>query len=413
MVFAGGGSKGAYQIGAWKALEELGERFDIAAGTSIGSINAGFYVQHDFDAAYEMWRGIKAENIMTNGINMDKSFERMFAQRESLIPFIKTYFNSKGADVKPFHAMLKKYFDPEKFFSSEIDYALVTVKFPSFSPVEMTKNDLRPYGDAAWQWLAASGAAFPVFPVMRIDGEEYVDGGYYDNIPVAPAFRLGAEEVTVIDLKTEKNHEGYIHHPRVRYVKPSRDLGTFLNFDRETLEFSIDLGYFDTMKAYGNYLGDRFTFTFPFSEMPRLRTDAAQFVSLLTESEARFDFSKDVWLQRVNSLPGCTTILADRLGIDRPDETELFVAATELLMELLDYSPRKSYDLLSLLCECKLQVDGMYPMLEYETETAFAYVRRFIQSRAPERSPALKALEDDRTMLILTAFVRALQRMEL
>lgn len=413
LVFAGGGSKGAFQIGAWKALEELGERFDIATGTSIGSINAGFYVQHDFDAAYEMWRSIKAENIMTNGINLDKSFERIFAQRENLIPFIKQYFNSKGADVKPFHAMLRKYFDPEKFFSSEIDYALVTVKFPSFAPVEMTKRDLAAYGENAWQWLAASGTCFPVFPVMRIDGEDYVDGGYYDNIPVAPAFRLGAEEVTVIDLKTEKNHEGYIHHPRVRYVKPSRDLGTFLNFDRETLEFSMDLGYFDTMKAYGNYLGDRFTFTFPFEETPRLQKDASQFVSLLTLGEARFDFSGDVRLQRVNSLPGCTTILAERLGIDRPDETDLFIAALELLMELTDYSPRKSYDLLSLLCELKLQVDGMYPMLELDTETAFSYVKRYIQSHAPERSPALKALEDDRTMLILTALVRTLQRMTL
>ena len=54
IVFAGGGSKGAYQVGAWKALNELGETFQIATGTSIGSINAGLYVQHDFDAAYEM-----------------------------------------------------------------------------------------------------------------------------------------------------------------------------------------------------------------------------------------------------------------------------------------------------------------------------------------------------------------------
>ena len=38
IVFAGGGSKGAYQAGAWKALEELGEHFDIATGTSIGSL---------------------------------------------------------------------------------------------------------------------------------------------------------------------------------------------------------------------------------------------------------------------------------------------------------------------------------------------------------------------------------------
>ena len=181
LVFAGGGSKGAYQIGAWKALEELGERFQIAAGTSIGSINAAFYVQRDLAAAEELWRSIRADSIMTNGVNFDRSVEKLFAQREQLVPFIKNYVSAKGADVTPFHNALKKYFDPVKFFGSDIDYALITVKFPSFTPVEVRKADMTDR-ENAWQWLAASGACFPVFPVMRIDGEEYVDGGYYDNI---------------------------------------------------------------------------------------------------------------------------------------------------------------------------------------------------------------------------------------
>ena len=50
IVFAGGGSKGAYEFGAWSALRDVGQSFDIAAGTSIGSIIAGFCVQDDYDA---------------------------------------------------------------------------------------------------------------------------------------------------------------------------------------------------------------------------------------------------------------------------------------------------------------------------------------------------------------------------
>lgn len=261
IVFAGGGSKGAYQIGAWKALNELGEDFAVATGTSIGSINAGFYVQHDFDAAYEMWKNLTAGDIMVNGINLDKSFESIFAQRENLIPFVKNYFKAKnGADVTPFHNMLRKLFDSEKFFGSDIDYALMTVKFPSLDPVEITKEEMKKYSEP-WRWIAASAACFPVFPVEEIDGTEYADGGYYDNIPVASAFRLGAEQVTVIDLKTESNHEGYIRHPRVKYIKPSEDLGTFMNFGKDAIDFSIYLGYSDTMKAYGKYRGYRYTFT--------------------------------------------------------------------------------------------------------------------------------------------------------
>lgn len=38
LVFGGGGSKGAYEIGVWKALDELGLHFDAVCGTSIGAL---------------------------------------------------------------------------------------------------------------------------------------------------------------------------------------------------------------------------------------------------------------------------------------------------------------------------------------------------------------------------------------
>ncbi len=46
LVLEGGGAKGCYQIGAYKALVEMGITFDYVVGTSIGAINAamiGFF----------------------------------------------------------------------------------------------------------------------------------------------------------------------------------------------------------------------------------------------------------------------------------------------------------------------------------------------------------------------------------
>ena len=39
LVLAGGGTKGAYQIGALKALKELGIEIEAITGASIGAIN--------------------------------------------------------------------------------------------------------------------------------------------------------------------------------------------------------------------------------------------------------------------------------------------------------------------------------------------------------------------------------------
>ena len=409
IVFAGGGSKGAYQVGAWKAFNELGEEFQIATGTSIGSINAAFYVQHDFNAAYEMWRGLTAGAIMTNGINMERSFESIFSQRDQLVPFIKNYINSKGADVTPFHEHLRRYFNPEKFFSSDVDYALVTTEFPSMSPVVVKKDDMRLNPADGWRWMAASAACFPVFPVMEIDGKSYVDGGYYDNIPVAPAFSLGADEAVVVDLKTENNHEGYLHHPRVKYIKPTRDLGPFMNFEREALDRSMRLGYDDTMKAYGRYYGSLYTFL-PKRDETYDREVAAAFMTLMTRMEAAYDFSGSVRFQRVNKLPGCTTLLAERCPRGKEDELQMWIVALELYLKLIGKDDEPEYDFDDLLYELKSEVYGLYPMLEFDANDAFARVKEFAAARTEKNNPELKRFEDIRYAIVVTSVVRTLQQ---
>ena len=42
VVLSGGGSKGAYEIGVWKALRKLHISYDIVTGTSVGALNAAF-----------------------------------------------------------------------------------------------------------------------------------------------------------------------------------------------------------------------------------------------------------------------------------------------------------------------------------------------------------------------------------
>ena len=288
IVFAGGGSKGAYQLGAWKALNELGETFDIATGTSIGSINAAFYVQNDFSEAEKMWNEVTAGDIMENGINFDVSLDSIISQKDNIIPFIKNYINTKSADNTPFLATVQRYFSAEKFFGSPVDFALITVNYkglaPSeLAPCEITKAQMQSDPENAWKWIAASSSCFPVFPPMEIDGQHYIDGGYYDNIPIASAFKLGASSVVAIDLNTENNHEGYLRHPRVTYIRPSKDLGNFLNFDRSVLARSQRLGYNDTMKAFGRYYGIRYTFTPDAASEVYLDEITEKFVQVLSE----------------------------------------------------------------------------------------------------------------------------------
>ena len=56
LVLSGGGSKGAYQIGAWKALKKLHIKFDIVTGTSVGALNGALVTQKSYRKAIRLCR---------------------------------------------------------------------------------------------------------------------------------------------------------------------------------------------------------------------------------------------------------------------------------------------------------------------------------------------------------------------
>ena len=49
LVFDGGGARGAYQIGAWRALSEAGVKISAVAGTSVGALNGALVCMGDLE----------------------------------------------------------------------------------------------------------------------------------------------------------------------------------------------------------------------------------------------------------------------------------------------------------------------------------------------------------------------------
>ena len=80
LVLSGGGSRGAYEIGAWQALAELGVRLHAVYGTSIGAINAALVAQGDLDLAKELWAHITVRQIVATD-EEDFSIDRMVSRK--------------------------------------------------------------------------------------------------------------------------------------------------------------------------------------------------------------------------------------------------------------------------------------------------------------------------------------------
>ena len=258
LVLAGGGTKGAYQAGAIRALCEMGmDDWDIVTGTSVGAMHAALVVQKDYDYLYGIYDRLKTEEIFRGTLPVNLSLNELICERKEIGKTILQVLRDKGVDITPLKKNIHDLFDRDKFFSSHTDFGCITAKEKGHDGVYVTKKMMYAHPE---EWILASCSAYPAFPVAEIEGESYVDGGYFDNVPIDFALRLGADEAVVIDLNQEPYHPHYITRSNIRYIFPHSDLGDFLDFSREKIEHLKVLGYNDAWKMYGKYDGYKYTF---------------------------------------------------------------------------------------------------------------------------------------------------------
>lgn len=258
LVLGGGGSKGAYEMGVWKALNELGETFDIVTGTSIGSLIGILYVQGDYEAAMDLWKHLTVDDVMVNGVNLDMDIELIMSQKGKYVDFLSSYMHHKGADITPFIQIVESMYNPDRFFDSAIDYGCMTVNFSKLLPQPMLKKDMT--RENVKDYIIASASCFPAFPMKLIHDQHFIDGGYYDNVPIELARSMGAEKIVAVDLKSVGRSQVHKPQPDTIYIEPYVPLGSFLLFESEQIKRNITLGYQDTMKAFKKYLGYIYTF---------------------------------------------------------------------------------------------------------------------------------------------------------
>lgn len=264
LVLAGGASLGAYQVGAIKALDQLGYQFDIVTGTSIGALNGALVCAKQNDRIIDIWNKVTPETVMANGVNITKdTFKDVNSDIfKSFRTLSKNYlFNGFSVDIKPFRKFVKENIDVEACQKSNIKFGIVAVEFPSFKEMDINMNLVSK--DKFLSWIHASSACTPVFPAEKIDGKTYIDGFFRDNLPIRLAFKYGADEVFAIDMRfldLEPQHKFFLSMPNVHYIAPYIQLGSFLDFDNKEILRRIQIGYFDTMKYFHKYKGYMWTF---------------------------------------------------------------------------------------------------------------------------------------------------------
>lgn len=236
VVFEGGGGKGAYQIGAWKAMRDIGIEpyITCVSGTSVGALNAALFYKGNYHLAEEIWRNISNEDILyEKNIDDFRNGDCLFSQKKlSEIIEVAIKGGLKNNICKKCYVTCR-YRDKNEYRYFE---------WSNFYDIELKKKV-----------LLASAAIPIVFESVEIDGEYFVDGGANgDNIPVRPLEKEDLDCIVVIHLS---NNPAIIeaYKGEVIEVFPSKDLGGLfdgtLDFDNQSVNKRINLGYHDTLSA--------------------------------------------------------------------------------------------------------------------------------------------------------------------
>ncbi len=253
LVFAGGGVKGSYQIGVWRALNEL--NFDIRSvvGTSIGSVNGALFAMGAYDLAQELWSKISINNI----VNINSQSDNLF-DIKNMINLFGEFYKNNGLDVTPLKNLLNEIIDEKKVRNSVIDFGLVTYSLTDFKGMSLFKNDI-PDGKLVDYILAS--ACLPGFKSQKIDDKKFIDGAVNNNMPIDMLIDKGIKNIIAVDVGgigvyKNVNTSGI----NIFTVKCSENVLGTMDFNSENIKKSMKLGYYDCYKTFGRLMGAKYYF---------------------------------------------------------------------------------------------------------------------------------------------------------
>ena len=330
IALEGGGAKGAYEAGVWKALEEAGVKYNAVAGTSVGALNGAMMASRDLKTALNLWENIRFSQVFdADDEQMKKIYDRDLdgLDVKGLLKDFVGFVKDGGLDIEPLRLMMMEYIDEERVRQSDVDFFFVTYSLTDKEEVEIDAHELEE-GKLIDMLLAS--AYVPVFQRKKLDGKDYVDGSVQNIVPIDSLLKRGYQDIIMIriyGLGFEKKTK-IPENINLITIAPKEKLGGILQFDQESTRRDMTLGYFDGMRMLYGLSGEKYYIDRQWNEM-----QAYLALKMLMEKMA----GRELLLREINErlLPR----FARKLKIKEGDYYELLLRFLEQEAEAAKITP--------------------------------------------------------------------------
>lgn len=257
LVLGGGGARGAYHIGAWKALSKMHVNISAVSGASIGAINGALFVQGNLRLAENLW----LISSLSDFVRFEEELpipDNLFDIR-NVNQLLRILLVQRGLDLDPARSLLSRHIDEAVVRESPIDLGIISYDVTARQPVEVFKEDV-PEG-ALFEYLLAS-SSLPVFKTTQINGNTLIDGGFYNNLPIDMLAGRGISDIIVVDpggmeLVRPPTASGL----SILTIRPQVPLGGLLDMTPSVVRKSIKRGMLDTYRVFGKLTGKTYYLT--------------------------------------------------------------------------------------------------------------------------------------------------------
>ncbi len=232
---------GAYQVGVWSYLSEVGFQPDLVVGASVGALNG-----------WAIAGGCAASALVDQWL--DETRSNVLRRRE------QASLRTGIFEREPLQKLTARLFEE---YRPSAGFGLVTVELP------FLRTRLFAGSAVTADHLLATASIPLAMPAVSINGKTFTDGGLLEDVPLWAAVKMGATKIVAVDAMHFECPWWYragvrpmgLFAPRVpsavkaqtTLIRPSRPLGDYqeaLSWERGRIQDWLDRGYADARQMF-------------------------------------------------------------------------------------------------------------------------------------------------------------------